>query len=136
MKRVLEDNAVEMLNNLGYKKCELSIPEQHDIITEFLRSFGEAFEEEGENMYSELNYKCDANYGNIRERFPILNDYTCVYSFGGGINGGENVERLYLYKPKNILFYVSGWYESYNGTEWENEFQIIPELKSVTCLAF
>ncbi len=134
MKRVLEDNAVEMLNNLGYKKCELSIPEQHDIITEFLHSFAEAVGEDFRHVYSELNYKCDENY--YKNKFPIVNDYTCVYSFGGGEGGGENVERLYLYKPKNILFYVSGWYESYNGTTWENEFQIVPELKSVTCLTF
>jgi hypothetical protein len=58
-----------------------------------------------------------------------------VHESGGYSGGGEEVERIFMHKDKDEKIYIkiSGFYSSYEGTEWSETIERMqPEQKTVT----
>lgn len=60
----------------------------------------------------------------------------CVHSEGGGEGEGEYVERVFAVKDGDealVYFRITGFYSSYNGTDWDDGFSIVePYQKTIT----
>jgi len=76
------------------------------------------------------NFDGDAFQDAIRGRFTN-GKYTisCEEDFGGYEGAGEKTWVVYSLKDNEtdevIYFKLNGWYDSWNGTEWENDFVIV-----------
>lgn len=56
-----------------------------------------------------------------------------VNSIGGGEGEGDYVERVYHFKDHNVYIKITGFYSSYNGTDWGEHFrEVKPKEKVVT----
>lgn len=59
-----------------------------------------------------------------------------VHEVGGNSGDGEDVERIFVHRDKNdgnIYIKITGFYSSYEGTEWDEEIQrVMPETHTVT----
>lgn len=106
-------------------------------LQEILARIGEAVEK---NDNPELA-KLKAEYGTIFGVETILNGLVSEYepeamekfmpsilevvSHDGGGEGSaeDSPEVVYRYKPTNQLFGKNGWYQSFNGTEWDDEWK-------------
>lgn len=62
-----------------------------------------------------------------------------VYAEGGGEGGGEHVERVFSVNgtegPVSYLR-VTGYYQSYNGTDWNDDWELVEPRKVVVTQYF
>ncbi len=65
--------------------------------------------------------------------FDKIGDCNIVRSTGGGEGGGEYVERIIHFKNYNCYVRITGFYTSYNGTDWHSDFiQVEPYERVIT----
>lgn len=65
----------------------------------------------------------DSIFGNVEE----------VHSIGGTEGGGDYAERVYLFKDHNVYIKITGFYSSYHGTDWDEDFkEVSPRQKTIT----
>lgn len=84
--------------------------------------FGKFIEELGDEY-------CDV----FCDLFEIIGDTNTVRSIGGGEGEGEYVERVIHFKNYNCYVKITGFYTSYNGTDWHSDFiQVEPYEKVIT----
>ena len=58
-----------------------------------------------------------------------------VHSVGGNEGGGENVVRVFEHDNdgEKIYFRLTGFYSSYHGTDWDEDFvRVVPAEKVIT----
>ena len=56
-----------------------------------------------------------------------------VSAKGGYEGGGEDAERVVHFVDHNIYIMETGFYSSYNGTDWEGDFtEVKPAQKTIT----
>lgn len=56
----------------------------------------------------------------VEEKLGPLNT---VYEEGGGEGGGEHVEKVWEFKDHGVLIRLTGSYYSYDGTNWDDDFE-------------
>lgn len=57
-------------------------------------------------------------------------DLELVHSIGGHEGAGEYAERVFQHE--NLFIKITGYYSSYNGTEWEDCAIVEPKQKTIT----
>ena len=56
-----------------------------------------------------------------------------VDSQGDKEGGGDYAMKVFLFKDHNIFIKVTGFYSSYNGTDWEGDWMnVSPKEKTIT----
>jgi len=67
--------------------------------------------------------------------FLTANNLSIVLSEGGHEGDGEHVERVFKYngETEDTFFRISGFYSSYEGTEWDEDIvQVYPHEVTIT----
>lgn len=63
----------------------------------------------------------------------IVGEVEIVYEVGDCEGGGDHSEVVVHFKEHNIFLKATGFYSSYNGTEWNSKItQVVPYEKVVT----
>lgn len=68
------------------------------------------------------------DYDEEQKEFVVsLGESNKVYGEGGNEGGGEYFERVFYFKDHDVYIQITGYYESNNGTECDEEFnQVFP----------
>lgn len=61
----------------------------------------------------------EAQEAKVKELFG---EYELVLEEGGGEGEGEHVEHVWHFKDHDVYIQALGNYQSYNGTEWDGDF--------------
>lgn len=100
--------------------------------------------------YQEINQKLDET--GIKNSFDLVNAFyygdsdidedtlraifgevEIVDSEGDREGGGDYAMKVFLFKDHNVFIKTTGFYSSYNGTEWdENWSNVSPKEKTIT----
>jgi hypothetical protein len=73
--------------------------------------------------------------GNIDEEtlVAMFGDVEVIDEQGGYEGGGDYAMKVFLFKAHNIYIKVTGFYSSYNGTDWDGTFtEVFPQQKTIT----
>ena len=71
----------------------------------------------------------DFNVKDINENFSA-EDFNLVYAEGGGEGDGDYAERVFQHE--NVFVKITGYYSSYEGTDWDEISEVQPKQKTVT----
>ena len=56
-----------------------------------------------------------------------------ISSVGDKEGGGEYSEKVFYFEKHNVYLKVTGFYSSYNGTDWNNDWtEVFPKEKLIT----
>lgn len=56
-----------------------------------------------------------------------------IHEEGDCEGGGDHSEKVFHFKDHNVFIRVTGFYSSYNGTDWENDWtEVSPKEKTIT----
>ena len=62
-----------------------------------------------------------------------IGEYKIVYSKGGNEGGGDTMIRVFEFVGHDVFLKATGYYASYNGTDWDGEFtEVRPHEKVIT----
>lgn len=106
---------------------ELARTDLHEFLNQFFTGAG----------YENYDSQIDAWESNELEFNGLT--ATCVYAEGGNEGGGEHVERVYaVLDGSNVIahFRFTGFYQSYNGTEWNDVFERVEPREVVVTQYF
>jgi hypothetical protein len=83
----------------------------------------------GENFKDALKGWRDLKVADLKEKFG---DYKEVYSKGDREGGGEDSEWVVHFLEHDIYLSVTGFYSSYNGTDWDSDItQVAPYEQTI-----
>jgi hypothetical protein len=116
---------------------ELARTDADDFMAAFLKAFNEAndFEMEADNVY-EIEELDEEDVVEIDGHKVYLK---LEYSEGGGEGDGSHVERVMTVNiDGKVEAYVraTGYYESYNGTEWNSGWELVEPREVVVTQYF
>lgn len=108
-------------------------PDYYKLAEQFF--YGETYSHEGKPWVSE-NYKTGKLEDDTPEGWDNMNmSYEAVDSYGGE-GEGDQYWSVYQFTDKTtgeeVYIKFDGWYQSYNGAEYENCFVVQPKEKKVT----
>ena len=85
----------------------------------------------GDKIVTEFCYGGD----NIDEEtlVTMFGDVEVIDKQGDCEGGGDYAMKVFLFKAHNVYIKVEGFYSSYNGTEWDEEYkEVFPQQKTIT----
>ena len=86
-----------------------------------------------ENFDDNKNWLDDDEKKEYDELIAAVGPFEQVHSVGGTEGGGEYAERVYFFKDHNIYLKITGYYMSYDGTTWNEDFKAVnPQEKTIT----
>lgn len=67
----------------------------------------------------------------VEEIIEGLNNVTLVHKFGGE-GKGDTMLKIVKFKSYNVYLQISGYYDSYNGTDWDDISEVFPFVQIST----
>ncbi|MEV6638072.1 hypothetical protein AB0M54_45855 [Actinoplanes sp. NPDC051470] len=115
--------------------------ENHEFVSEGVWDFGRHKGEAYRYVHSGFTHWDEYVPGKVgQESEPVkvdgVGDVRVLHTYTGGEDGGADAELIFKVTPDLggvRYFRKSGWYSSYNGTDWDGQFtEVQPKVKTVT----
>lgn len=88
-----------------------------------------------ELLYSEITIQDFVNE-NFQNPLPGVGKWNMVFTRGDHNNGSCSFERVIEFKDQNIYLQATGYYNSYDGYEYDQSIkglqEVFPEIKTMT----
>lgn len=83
---------------------------------------------------NDSDYESNSQYHKENEELLKSIKAVIVESVGGGEGDGETCYRVYKFSNDTEEVYIQfdGWYQSYHGSEYEEYFEVTPEVRLTT----
>lgn len=93
---------------------------------------GYLYESKRNELIDNLECNNDKN-DEIKGITDVFGKTKLVYSKGGDEGGGDYAERVFYFKEYDFYACITGFYSSYEGTDWNGEWsQVSPKQKTIT----
>lgn len=72
------------------------------------------------------------NFGEIENQKDVIGPRKIVHEQGDSEGGGSHSEKVIYFEKFDCYVSVTGYYTSYDGTDWDSWKQVFPKEKTIT----